>query len=256
MKTLKNSIIELRKMNFTGKQISEKLNCATSTVSFHLKNEGIGGLIKKEKNYFIVNLKKETIENIISLRMNKKTFKEINIITKISKDKISAICKLHNLPKITRNGYKTISEDMVINMIKSYSECNNLSKVAKLYNISRGTVRFYVKPKERNEIIDKRKYNVEAVTKTRQKRKIELIKYKGGKCENCEYNKTNSALQFHHINPEEKDFTIGGKNYSWDIMKKEVDKCILVCANCHCEIHEEIRNFNYSNIMNKILKIK
>jgi len=63
-------------------------------------------------------------------------------------------------------------------------------------------------------------------------------------------------LEFHHINPEEKEFTIGGKNYSIERMKKEVDKCVLVCGNCHSEIHEELREKEESDIMNEILIIK
>ena len=49
-------------------------------------------------------------------------------------------------------------------------------------------------------------------------------------------------LEFHHLNPDEKDFGIGTKGYtrSIEINKQEVDKCILVCANCHREIHAGI----------------
>jgi hypothetical protein len=49
-----------------------------------------------------------------------------------------------------------------------------------------------------------------------------------------------NVLQFHHLDPTKKDFTIGGKSWSYERLKQEVDKCILVCANCHIEIHEEI----------------
>ena len=47
-------------------------------------------------------------------------------------------------------------------------------------------------------------------------------------------------MHFHHNDPNEKDFTIGGKSYSLEKLKKEADKCILVCSNCHSEIHEGI----------------
>lgn len=65
------------------------------------------------------------------------------------------------------------------------------------------------------------------------------IAYKGGKCQCCGYNKYVGALEFHHINSEEKDFGISAKGYtrSWKRVKEELDKCILVCANCHREIH-------------------
>ena len=52
--------------------------------------------------------------------------------------------------------------------------------------------------------------------------------------------------------PKEKDFSISAKSYSYDRLKKEVDKCILVCLNCHIEIHEEIKNNGYSEIVNKL----
>ena len=68
-----------------------------------------------------------------------------------------------------------------------------------------------------------------------------FINYKGNKCSKCGYNKCIQALELHHKNPEEKEFTINNaimvKNYKFKNIKKEVDKCILVCANCHREIH-------------------
>ena len=76
----------------------------------------------------------------------------------------------------------------------------------------------------------------EAVIK-RQLKKIKCVEYKGGKCEICGYDKNYSALEFHHLDPNEKDFTISKKNSSWENIKKELDKCILICANCHREIH-------------------
>jgi hypothetical protein len=88
----------------------------------------------------------------------------------------------------------------------------------------------------------KTKTSSESVVEWRQRTKIKLVEYKGGCCERCGYNKSNSVLQFHHLNPQEKDFNIGNKSYSFERIKKEVDKCIMVCANCHIEIHEEERN--------------
>lgn len=71
--------------------------------------------------------------------------------------------------------------------------------------------------------------------------KKQLVEYKGGCCSVCGYNKSFRSLHFHHINPEEKDFTLGrkwGKLGFNETIKKELDKCILVCANCHGEIHD------------------
>jgi hypothetical protein len=72
--------------------------------------------------------------------------------------------------------------------------------------------------------------------------KIRLVEYKGGKCQICGYNKCFNALEFHHLNPNSKDFTISGKSLSFEKLKYEVDKCILVCSNCHSEIHAGLIN--------------
>ena len=81
------------------------------------------------------------------------------------------------------------------------------------------------------------------------KRKLELIELKGGECEVCGYNNNIAALDFHHINPEDKNFQLDSRHLSnthIDKLKQEVDKCILVCANCHREIHNP--KFNKNNI--------
>lgn len=91
---------------------------------------------------------------------------------------------------------------------------------------------------------DKRKYSdrrealIKAVSKRRRKIKALAIKYKGGKCQICGYNKCESALELHHLDRAKKEFGIGEKGYTraWDKVKSELDKCILLCANCHREI--------------------
>lgn len=79
----------------------------------------------------------------------------------------------------------------------------------------------------------------ENVSKRRRKVKQSLVEYKGGKCEKCGYNKCVAALDFHHLDIDEKQFNISNKGLTLSIekMKKEVDKCILLCSNCHREIH-------------------
>lgn len=84
----------------------------------------------------------------------------------------------------------------------------------------------------------------ERVANRRRELKKMAVEYKGGKCCKCGYNKTLSALEFHHIDPAEKDFSISknGHTKSFEKIKLELDKCILVCANCHREIHDELNN--------------
>ncbi len=76
-------------------------------------------------------------------------------------------------------------------------------------------------------------------TKIRRFRaKTAAITFLGGKCKRCGWQGNQAALQFHHLDSKEKDFTIGNvANKSWDSIKKEMQKCILLCANCHAIEH-------------------
>ena len=105
---------------------------------------------------------------------------------------------------------------------------NNLNKFCSLY----------CKNKYK-ETKNKKLTNSERVSRYRRNAKLKMIEYKGGKCEVCGYNKCIAALDFHHIDPLEKDFALGSKISSWDIVVKELDKCIMVCSNCHREIHNK-----------------
>ena len=73
----------------------------------------------------------------------------------------------------------------------------------------------------------------ERLTKFKQK----CVDYKGSKCFKCNYNACLAALEFHHRNPTEKDFTISHVRRDFKTVKVELDKCLLLCANCHREIH-------------------
>lgn len=71
-----------------------------------------------------------------------------------------------------------------------------------------------------------------------RKRKEEALEYLGGACKHCGYAEHPAALQFHHVDPATKDFSWNKlKLKSWDKIHKELDKCIILCANCHAIEH-------------------
>jgi transposase len=86
-------------------------------------------------------------------------------------------------------------------------------------------------------------YHTERVRKV----KIKMIEYKGGECERCELplEKSHySVFDFHHIDPDTKDPNFKKiKFQKWEFIKQELDKCKLVCSNCHRIIHAEIRGY-------------
>lgn len=82
----------------------------------------------------------------------------------------------------------------------------------------------------------------EAVKRRRQKVKVMALEYKGSRCECCGYDKCTAALEFHHIDDLTKEFGISekGETRSWKRIQEELDKCVLLCANCHREVHANL----------------
>jgi 5-methylcytosine-specific restriction endonuclease McrA len=96
--------------------------------------------------------------------------------------------------------------------------------------------------KETRTYADRAEYMRMAVKRRRKKLREMARASKGGKCMICGYYKCQRALSFHHIDPAKKNFDLStnGLTRSWAKIEEEIKKCILVCANCHMEIHEGI----------------
>lgn len=160
------------------------------------------------------------------------------------------------------------TEELIILINQGFSQ----RKIASIKNCSQATIKYWLKKyglkttsrntkvfckscgetdpdkfyRRKNKTISRKQcskcWNKRTIEKTREN-KLEAIKYKGGKCISCGYNKCPAALAFHHRNPEEKDFNWKAlRNMSLDKLKKELDKCDLVCHNCHSEIHWHLDN--------------
>lgn len=68
--------------------------------------------------------------------------------------------------------------------------------------------------------------------------KRRAVEYKGGECEMCGYKRCLGSLDFHHRDPKQKDPRWRRmRSWTFERIKKELDKCMLVCKNCHGEIH-------------------
>lgn len=86
----------------------------------------------------------------------------------------------------------------------------------------------------------KKCHNIYSITRFKENKK-KAVEYKGGKCIICGYNKCMRSLSFHHRNPKFKDPNWNKmRNWKFEKIKKELDKCDLVCNNCHGEIHDKL----------------
>ena len=88
-----------------------------------------------------------------------------------------------------------------------------------------------------------------AVVARRRKVKDILVADAGGACALCGYARCTAALQFHHVDPATKSFSIaaGGKSRSIARARAEAAKCILLCANCHAEVEVGVRQVPFSS---------
>jgi len=84
---------------------------------------------------------------------------------------------------------------------------------------------------------NKERFNLWARS-NRQKIKLQAIEYLGGACSSCGNKYHHACYDFHHRNPEEKDFNLARIfSHKWETIQIELDKCDLVCANCHAMLH-------------------
>ena len=120
-------------------------------------------------------------------------------------------------------------------------------KIAKYFGVSEQTIyrRFYP---------DQAKKHCARNLERQRTHKRLLVEYKGGKCciPGCGYDKCHAALVFHHL--RDKTFTISRKRcFSLDRLKKEADKTILICSNCHAEVHEGSHDKFINNLLSKMV---
>lgn len=177
----------------------------------------------------------ELKQEITEMHLQGKTYNEIAEITGISKGSISNICKTLNGKEVPIE----LTQEKIKELQALYDTIGNIKEVARISKISYNRLR--------NVIISKTitpKTNYENVRNYRKSIKEKLVSYKGGKCVICGYDTCIEALDFHHTNPEEKEFNIAGQHKNIDTLKAEVDKCVLVCCRCHREIHAGLIKLN------------
>ena len=110
--------------------------------------------------------------------------------------------------------------------------------------------------------LDQETYNAYTTLKMREKnrrRKRRAVEYKGGKCECCGYSRSLAALEFHHTDPSRKDFTVAKASKSWETTKRELDKCRLLCSNCHREEHDRLveeKHLLLTEMVRKVIPVR
>ena len=120
---------------------------------------------------------------------------------------------------------------------KPKSADNLDDKLCKRCNIKHSITNFYKRPDGRPYAYCKPCANKQTIER-QQELKKQIVEHLGGSCIICGYNKYYGALDLHHLDPSKKDKILSKrKTISFSTIKPEVDKCVLLCANCHAEFH-------------------
>ena len=127
---------------------------------------------------------------------------------------------------------------------EGYRKCSTCYQIKPIFE-------FYRRATKSNKEL--RKHECKPCHNSRAKERLQNLKqkaveFKGGKCCLCGYSKSIAALDFHHLAPRYKDFKISGRSVSFNTIITELNKCILVCANCHREIHAGLINLDEQKI--------
>lgn len=151
-----------------------------------------------------------------------------------SKGTISYHCRKNNLG----TEYRTFNEEDKHKILDLYIKKRMSNKsISVEMNSSVYMVKTITSNVQRDKIVSKSR----AVIDWRKRTKLRLIAFFGGKCKLCGYDRHEGALEFHHLDPSKKDFSISGKSHSFNRLLEEAKKCVLLCSNCHSEVHAGIR---------------
>lgn len=136
-----------------------------------------------------------------------------------------------------KTNIKSKEKARIINGCKICIECKNNKPLKE----------FYKRTDKKNYASKCKKCANEYYGKRIKEVKLKMISYKGGKCRRCELllkDTHYSVFEFHHRDPKEKDINFAKIKYQkWEVIQKEIDKCDLLCANCHRITHAELEKW-------------
>lgn len=205
-------------------RIAKRFGKDPSTVSYWLKKHGLTSPYA-EKHAAKGGIEREQLEEFVEGGM---TIAEIAEATRRSKGTVRHWLRRYGLR--TKNGRGT-----------RFPGVTQAAKQAGLATMTRtcrrhGDSEFVI---EGSGYYRCKRCRTEEIVRRRRKVKALLVAEAGGRCVLCGYARCLAALQFHHLNPAEKRLELSrGGTLSLLTLRNEVEKCVLLCANCHVEVED------------------
>jgi len=217
----RDQIIELNNQGKSRVEICQILQCSKSVVCYHLspgqKEKSANRLKKYRAETYIPTIKSIAKQKIPKIKKEPKLKINCNSCgmetcnNKFCSRKCRADSQKVQHRKLPSNCFYC---QVPLNGDNAYNRKTVIQNICKACSSKANTIR---------------KYNL----------KKYCVEYKGGCCVKCGYNRNLAVLQFHHVDAAEKEFNFAkyGKYKFSEELKKELDKCVLLCANCHFETH-------------------
>lgn len=182
---------------------------------------------------------KEKKELVCKLRVQGKSLAYIAKSLNVSKSTVSVWVKDIILTESQKNALLEHKRKVARETLSKYSNGRPFGAISKIRRaMGEEAWQEYKRKRQVDNALCWRSQNANWFVNRRRIVKAKLVEYKGGKCERCGYDKCLSALQFHHIDPSKKELKVSSTSRSFESLKIEVDKCSLLCANCHMELHD------------------
>jgi transposase len=212
-------------------QIGERVGRHPSTIGYHLKKHGLKAL-HRDKYAGKGGLSEAALREMVA---NGMTWSEIARGVERSKSTVRYWLKKYGLwplPATERRAKARRAREQGFRYVEL--ECSR-----------HGRTRFILENRGYHRCV---KCRAERVSAWRRRAKIRLVEAAGGSCMLCGYDDFPGALQFHHLDPTKKEFSISreGVTRSFAELQAEAAKCVLLCANCHAEVEGGYRTLDDS----------
>jgi len=141
-----------------------------------------------------------------------------------------------------QHDYYLKNKEQIDKKHREYYHKNKEKRTKKIHTYQKKNRNYLNQKKTEYNLAHKKETKIRNKKYHRERKKL-LHELKINGCSICGYNTYDSCLEFHHVNPKDKSFSLKAETMSHppDKIVNEIHKCILLCKNCHFEIHAEER---------------
>jgi transposase len=220
----KESLLLLLGQGLSVERIAKRFGKDPSTISYWMRKHGLEAP-NREKHAAKGGIERERLEALVDAGM---TIAEIAMAVGRSKGTVRHWMRKYGLRTKNAKGKQRQRASKAAGLLTTTMTC-----------VRHGEAEFIL---EGRGYYRCKQCRTEQVVRHRRKLKAILVEEAGGRCVLCGYDRNIRALEFHHVDPRDKRFTLSanGVTLSLDALQAEARKCVLLCSNCHAEVEDGV----------------